>query len=220
MASLRGFAAKRPTRCIALVLVAVAATACDGDSPERRPVASAPVQLEPSPPSLPPVASVAPQPETVAASFGETVTVTGSDLFGTESVTVEVTLSQPELVRELELNTGVTYRPEREVWAVFELAVEGVEGTYDLNPLDFHLVPADQLAEFQENPFEFDLDDPTDPTSVQELDAIGPDSVSAGDRLSGNLVYDIEESTLDGAAVLMDPPLLVEGPPAAYWQLP
>jgi hypothetical protein len=203
-----------------LVLVAVAATACDSDPPVSRPVASPPVQSGPTQPSLPPVASVAPQPETVAASFREPVTITGSDLFGTESVTVEVTLSEPELVRELDLDTGVTIRPQREVWAVFALVLEGVEGRYEFNPLDFHLVPAAEVAEFQENPFEFELNDPTDPTSLQELDAIGSGPVSASDRLRGNLVYDVSESTLDGAAVLMEPPLLVQGPPAAYWQLP
>jgi hypothetical protein len=206
------------------VAIAASIGACDDDEPPVVPPdfpTGSPAAPTPEETGLglPPVVSVAPQPEPIEASFGETVTLTGASLFGDESATIEVTLAEPVVVTEVELDNDVIYEPDQEVFMGLEVVLEGVDGVYNLNPLDFHLVPAEEAASFSAEAFQFD-----DATAAEgwALDGIfepglSPAEISAGARVSGHIVFDVAESATEDAAVVLEPLLLVEGPPSAYW---
>lgn len=220
--------ATRPLPRVLLTLagaaaVVIAAGACEhDDAPTGTPTASPPAPSpEPTGLGLPTVPGAADQPDPVAADFGETVTVTGPDLFGTRSATIEVTLSEPVVVDEVELGTGVVMTPENDVYVGVEVVVAGVDGTYELNPLNFHLVPADQATTSSSEPFVWD-----DPTAAQGWANDGrfepgltPTTIAAGAQVSGYIVFDVESSATEDAAIVLEPLLLVEGPPSAYWLL-
>lgn len=201
------------------VAAVVATGACDHDDtppvalPTGTPDAAAPTET----PGLPEVASVAPQPDPVAATLGDPATVSGSSLFGDASATIEVTLSGPELVTEVELDTGAVVTPERDVFVVFDVVLEGVEGTYEFNPRHLHLIPSSEVDGWRGEAFGGDESEL--PTAAAGFESISFGSVSAGDRLSGDLVFDQPESALAGAAVVLRSLLLPDGPAAAYWSL-
>jgi hypothetical protein len=167
--------------------------------------------------SLPPVASAVPQPDPVPATLGTAATVTGRNLFGTKSATIEVTLSKPELITEVKQKTGVVVRPEKEVWAVFDVVLRGVEGTYEFNPLHFHVIPRSEVAAWRGKPFGGAKG--AQPTAVSGIDTISFGSISPGNRLSGKLAFDVPRSALTDAAVVLRSLLLVDGAASAFWVL-
>jgi hypothetical protein len=168
---------------------------------------------------LPSVASAVPQPDPVAATLGGTATVTGRDLFGKKSATVEVTLSKPEVITEVKLKTGAVQRPKKEVFVVFDIVIEGVDGTYDFSPLHFHLIPKAEVAGWRGKPRVGLQENADEPVPISDLGSISFGSISAGDRISGKLVFDQPRSALNGAAIVLRSLLVPDGPAAAHWSL-
>jgi hypothetical protein len=170
-------------------------------------------------PRLPEVVSAAPQPDPVAATLDSTVTVRGSNLFGSKSATIEVTLGQPEVITQVKLPTGAVQRPDRGAFVVFEVVLEGVDGTYEFNPGHFHLIPRDQVPTWRSEAVLGIGDRPDKPTQIDALDSISFGPISPGDRISGNLVFDQPRTATNDAAIVLRSLLQTDGPPAAYWPL-
>jgi hypothetical protein len=204
-------------------MIAMSVSGCgDEESPPvgggETPSPSVPVQRT-TDSGLPEVVSAAPQPDPVAGTLGSTVTVTGKNLFGTESATVEMMLSKPRVLTEVKTANGVSIKPKQGAFVVFDLVIEGVDGTYQFNPQHFHFIPASEVPTWQNKP-NYSLDKTTDtPTPIDELKSVSVGSISPGDRLSGGLVFDQPKAALTGGAVVLRALLLVEGRPSAYWLL-
>jgi hypothetical protein len=164
--------------------------------------------------SVEPVAPVAPHPDTVAGSWGEAVTVTGSNQSGSESATVGVTLAQPQVTAEPELDSGPVPTPAKDVYVVIDGIIEGVEGTYQYNFLHFQLIPGSELGEWDgsRGPHEPELVAGVEPNLTSTR-------ISEGTRIRGYLAFDVPESALDNAVLVLRSLLEPEGPAAAYWPL-
>jgi hypothetical protein len=203
--------------------ITVWAGGCGGDDPVDPPATttgSAPAAVTTAEPSLPEVASAAPQPDPVAGTLGDTVTVTGKDLFGKKSATIEVTLGKPRLLGEVKYpKTGAVQKPKRGAFVVFDVAIEGIDGTYEFNPRHFHLIPRGQVESWRSEAVTGLDDRPDVPTQIDALNSISFGSVSAGDRISGSLVFDQPRSAVNDAAVVLRALLLTDGPPSAHWSL-
>lgn len=204
--------------------VAVSAGGCGGDDPAGPPATTTPAAAATTAanaePSLPAVASAAPQPDPVAGTLGDTVTVTGMDLFGKKSATIEVTLGKPRVLNEVKYpKTGAVQKPKRGAFIVFDVAIEGVDGTYEFNPGHFHLIPRGQVESWRSEAVTGIGDQADKPTQIDALNSISFGSVSAGDRISGSLVFDQPRSAAADGAVVLRALLLPDGPPSAYWSV-
>ncbi|MEQ4300636.1 Hsp70 family protein [Plantactinospora sp. B6F1] len=151
--------------------------------------------------------------DAVAATLGEPVRVTGATSGGTGSATVEVTLSGPTVSTMVELPGGKVGVPKQGRYLTFEVIIEVIDGVYHFNTLHFHLVPRAEVAGWREGGGGFE----------PEVVAGGFEPIvksrrmSAGDRNSGNLVFDVPRSAVDDAAVVIESWLLTDGPAAAFW---
>jgi hypothetical protein len=201
----------------AAALVGVASIGgCGGDPPGSVRSIGASAAPAASRSGLPSVPSAVPQADPVAATLGVTATVTGKDLFGRKSTTLEVTLSKPQMVPETKHPNGTVIKPKRGVFAVYPLVIVCVEGTYSFNPLSLYFLPREQLSGWQRKPF--GNSGRTDaPEPIDQLDSVGVRSMSAGDRLSGTLVFDQPAASFESTVIVLAPLLLVEGRAAAYW---
>ncbi|MEQ4300635.1 hypothetical protein ABNF97_04450 [Plantactinospora sp. B6F1] len=155
----------------------------------------------------------------MAGTPGNTVTVSGKNLFGNKSATIEVTLSRPKVHTEVKSANGVRIKPKRGAFVVFDVVLEGVEGTYEFNPLHFHLIRGSEVPAWRSKA-DFSLKKtPDTPTPIDEFNSISFGSISAGDRISGSLVFDQPRTAVDGGAVVLRALLLTDGPASAYWLL-
>lgn len=151
-------------------------------------------------------------PDLVAGAWDEPVTVTGS--LGDRSVTVEVTLTAPAVSTEVDLGGGRVGRPARGAYFATQAIIEVVDGVYEFNTLHFHLVPSAGVGQWRQ------ADGGPGPEPVPGFEPnLKTTRLSTGDRISGSLVFDVPESALAGAAIVLRSWLQPDGPAAAYWPL-
>jgi hypothetical protein len=91
--------------------------------------------------------------------------------------------------------------------------------TVGFNPRHFHLIPGDDVAGWRSETAVGLADRPDVPIQIDALNSISSGSISAGDRMSGTLVFDQPRAAVDNAAVVLRSLLLTEGPAATSWPL-
>jgi hypothetical protein len=133
----------------------------------------------------------------VTAAMGQTVTLTNT--FLNKTTTVEVTLANPQQVTEADF-----LGPKNGLYYVVTVTIVCTEGTYTANPSAFKFVAADGTV------YDWTITGRFDPTlSFTEL--------NAGQRTSGNIVFDVPPAALEGGKIQMDGIGLDFDEPAAYW---
>lgn len=135
----------------------------------------------------------------VTAAVGQTVTLTNT--FLNDTTTVEVTLANPQQVTDADF-----IGPKNGMYYVVNVTIVCTSGTYTANPGAFKFVAADGTV------YDWTITGRFDPTlSFTEL--------NAGQRTSGNIVFDVPPAAIEGGKIQMDGIGLDFDEPAAYWTL-
>lgn len=139
---------------------------------------------------------------TTTAKVGQTVTLSNSLL--SDKTTIAVTLANPKQYTREPGEFGS--KPEKGVFLTVDVTAVCKEGSYDVNPLNFKFVAKDGTASDYAPTLGF----------KPVLDAT---SISAGQKVSGKLVFDIPKSAVSGGRIQIDGVGLDFDKPAAYWAL-
>jgi hypothetical protein len=147
------------------------------------------------------VESAASEKTTTTAKVGQTVTLSNT-LFDNKTV-IQVTLANPkQYIKEPGEFGG---KPEKGIYLVLDATVVCKEGTYDANPFNFKFVAKDGTA--------------SEVTYAEFKPALNATSLSAGQKVSGKIVFDIPKTAVSGGRVQIDGVGLDYDKPAAYWAL-
>jgi len=135
----------------------------------------------------------------VTAAVGQTVTLTNT--FLNDKTVVEVTLSDAQQ----HTTDSLGLSPDNGVFLVVQVTVVCNEGTYHANPFNFKFVGPDGTV--YEHAFaSFDGD-------------LNATDLNAGQRTSGNIVFDVPPAAIQGGKIQLDGIGLDFDEPAAYWTL-
>lgn len=139
------------------------------------------------------------KPSPVQAAMGTAVTL-NSALFGTKTQ-ITITLSG---ARTADREPGsFPSKPERGKYLVVAVTIAQVNGTYDVNPFNFKFVAKDGSV--------YEASFAAFPPGLQ---AVG---LSAGQKTSGNIVFDVPTAALNGARIQVYGISVDYDQPAAYW---
>ena len=146
--------------------------------------------------------SAAPEKTTTTAKVGQTITLTNKLL--DEKTAIEVTVAKPKQYTKEPGEFGS--KPDKGVFLVLDVTVVCKEGTYSANPFNFKFVAKDGTASEIAITVAF----------KPQLDAT---DLSAGQKVTGKIAFDIPKSAITGGRVQIDGVGLDYDKPAAYWAL-
>ncbi|BCJ77439.1 hypothetical protein CS0771_69830 [Catellatospora sp. IY07-71] len=149
-----------------------------------------------------PGVEAAPEPTTAVGKLGQTITLT-SELLGDKTV-VEVAVSNAKQHTKEPGSFGS--KPEKGVFLALDVTVVCKQGTYHANPFNFKFVAKDGTVSELALTIGF----------KPELDAV---DLSAGQKTSGKIVFDVPKAALTGGRIQIDGVGLDMDKPAAYWAL-
>jgi uncharacterized protein DUF4352 len=140
-------------------------------------------------------------PGPAKAKMGQTITLT-SELLG-DVTKVTITLRGAKQAAREPGSFGS--KPEKGVYLVVTADIAAVTGTYDANPYSFKFVAADGTV--------------YEPAFATFPPALHSTGLSAGQKTSGTVVFDVPKAALAGARVQVAGIGLDYDEPGAYWAL-